>query len=101
MRKTDVVSAIAERTGLPRVDVLVALEGFFKEVKKQVTSGEPVYIRGFGTFQTQHRAAKTGRNIKKNETVQIPAHNIPKFKPAKEFITAVKENVVDEKEYAE
>lgn len=90
MRKADVVSSIAEKTGIPKVDVLVALETFFKEVKSSLTEGEPVFVRGFGSFILKKRAAKIGRNIKKNVAVEIPEHFIPAFKPAKEFMVAVK-----------
>jgi DNA-binding protein HU-beta len=54
--------------------------------------GEPVYVRGFGTFQLKKRAAKTGRNIKANTSVHIPEHFIPSFKPAKEFSSAIKQS---------
>jgi DNA-binding protein HU-beta len=90
MRKADVVSSIAEKTGIPKVDVLVALETFFKEVKSSLTEGEPVFVRGFGSFILKKRAAKIGRNIKKNIAVEIPEHFIPAFKPAKEFVHEVK-----------
>jgi len=92
MRKADVVSSIAEKTGIPKVDILVALEAFFKEVKSSLEEGEPVYVRGFGSFILKKRAAKVGRNIKKNVAVEIPEHFIPAFKPAKEFVLAVKES---------
>jgi DNA-binding protein HU-beta len=90
MRKADVVSSIADKTGIAKVDILVALEAFFKEVKGSLTEGEPVYVRGFGSFILKKRAAKVGRNIKRNVSVQIPEHFIPAFKPAKEFMIAVK-----------
>lgn len=92
MRKADVVSVIAEKTGIPKVDVLVTLETFFKEVKENLANDEPVYIRGFGSFIVKKRAAKIGRNIKRNVAVEIPEHFIPSFKPAKEFVALVKEN---------
>ena len=62
----------------------------FKEVKENLASGQNIYIRGFGSFITKKRAAKIGRNIKKNIAVQIPEHFIPAFKPAKEFVNEVK-----------
>ncbi len=92
MRKADIVGSIAEKTGIPKVDILVALETFFKEVKTSLEEGEPVYVRGFGSFILKKRAAKIGRNIKKNVAVEIPEHFIPAFKPAKEFIQAVKDS---------
>ena len=90
MRKADLVNTIAEKTGVPKVDVLVTMETFFSEIKISLSKGENVYIRGFGSFITKRRAAKIGRNIKKNIAVHIPEHNIPAFKPAKEFVSEVK-----------
>lgn len=92
MRKADMVARIADKTGIPKVDVLVTLETFFKEVKASLTEGEAVYVRGFGSFIVKKRAAKIGRNIKKNIAVEIPEHFIPAFKPAKEFMQTVKDN---------
>jgi DNA-binding protein HU-beta len=93
MRKADLVAAIAEKTGVPKVDVLVTLESFFKEVKDSLADGENVYVRGFGSFIIKKRAKKIGRHIKKNEPIEIPEHYIPAFKPAKVFVEQVKENV--------
>lgn len=90
MRKADVISRVAEKTGVPKVDVLVSLESFFTEVKEALASGENVYIRGFGSFVTKRRARKVGRNIKKNIAIEIPEHHIPAFKPAKIFVDSVK-----------
>lgn len=90
MRKADLINNIAEKTGIPKVDVLVTLEAMFKEVKESLAAGENIYIRGFGSFITKKRAAKIGRNIKKNIAVQIPEHFIPAFKPSKEFVAEVK-----------
>ena len=93
MRKADLVTAIAEKTGVAKVDVLVTLESFFKEVKTSLASGENVYIRGFGSFIIKRRAKKIGRHIKKNVAIEIPEHYIPAFKPAKVFVEQVKDNV--------
>lgn len=93
MRKADLVTAISEKTGVPKVDVLVSLEHFFSEVKNGLAKGENVYIRGFGSFVIKKRAKKIGRHIKKNIAIEIPEHYIPSFKPAKIFVDQVKENV--------
>ena len=93
MRKADLVNSISEKTGVPKVDVLVSLETFFSEVKDTLGSGENVYVRGFGSFVIKKRAKKIGRHIKKNEAIEIPEHYIPAFKPAKIFIDHVKDNV--------
>ena len=93
MTKADIVAEIAEKTGLEKVDVQTTVEAFMEEVKTYLESGENVYLRGFGSFIIKERAEKTGRNISKNTTIIIPAHNIPSFKPAKVFVDGVKTNV--------
>jgi DNA-binding protein HU-beta len=90
MRKADVITKISEKTGIAKVDVLVAMEAFFKEVKESLKAGENVYVRGFGSFIVKKRAKKIGRNIKKNIAIEIPEHYIPAFKPAKVFVDQVK-----------
>ena len=59
-------------------------------VRSNLESGENVYLRGFGSFVVKTRAAKTGRNILAKKAIQIPAHNIPSFKPSKDFVENVK-----------
>ena len=93
MRKIDLVNIVSEKTGIPRVDVLFSFETIIKEIKTTLASNENVYIRGFGSFIIKKRAAKVGRNVKKNITVQIPEHYIPSFKPAKEFLEDVKSKI--------
>lgn len=93
MRKADLVNAIAETTGIAKVDVLVAMEEMFKQIKATMENGENVYVRGFGSFVIKKRAKKVGRNIKKGASVHIPEHYIPSFKPAKVFMEQVKSNV--------
>ena len=93
MRKADLVTIIADNTGVSKIDVLVTLESFFKEVKGTLADGENVYVRGFGSFVIKKRAKKIGRNIKKKESIVIPEHYIPAFKPAKIFSDIVKEKV--------
>ena len=93
MTKADLVQNISEKLGLEKNDVQATLEHFMVEVKGSLEKGDNVYLRGFGSFIVKTRAAKTGRNISKNTTIKIPAHNIPAFKPAKVFLEGVKENV--------
>ena len=61
-----------------------------ENIKTSMINGEEVFLRGFGSFIIKHRAEKTARNISKNTTMVIPAHNIPAFKPAKSFMEKVK-----------
>jgi DNA-binding protein HU-beta len=72
--------------------VQAVVESLMNEVKNALEAGENVYLRGFGSFIIKTRAEKTGRNISKNTTIKIPAHNIPAFKPAKIFVEGVKAN---------
>lgn len=99
MRKADLVAKISDKTGIAKVDVLVTLEQLFKEVKDSLADGEPVYVRGFGSFVVKKRAQKIGRHIKKNEAIVIPEHFIPAFKPAKSFTEQVKGNADAIREY--
>jgi DNA-binding protein HU-beta len=91
MRKIDIVAKISDITGVPKTDVLITLEAFFKEVKNQVSSGENVYVRGFGSFIAKKRAQKIGRIISRGESIVIPEHYIPAFKPAEVFMEQMKD----------
>ena len=93
MTKADIVSEIADKTGIEKVDVQTTVEAFMSSIKGSLEDGENVYLRGFGSFVVKKRAKKTGRNILKNTTIIIPEHNIPSFKPAKTFVDRVKNNV--------
>lgn len=90
MTKIEIVREIASKTGLPTKDVLVIVESMMETIKTSMTNGQEVFMRGFGSFIIKRRAEKTARNISKNTTVIIPAHDIPAFKPAKEFMDQVK-----------
>ena len=93
MTKAKIVSKISDKLGLDRNDVQLTVENFMDEVINSLESGQNVYLRGFGSFIIKTRAEKTGRNISKNTTIKIPAHNIPAFKPAKVFVEGVKAKV--------
>ncbi|HRP52559.1 MAG TPA: HU family DNA-binding protein [Fluviicola sp.] len=94
MTKADIVAKIAEETGLERNEAQKAVESFMTSIKTSLVKGQNVYLRGFGSFIVKERAEKTGRNISKNTTIIIPAHNIPSFKPAKTFVEEVKNKVI-------
>lgn len=93
MTKAEIVNEIAEKTGVEKVAVQVTVEAFMNSLKENMEKGHNIYLRGFGSFVIKKRAAKTGRNISSNVAVHIPAHNIPAFKPAREFVDAVKAKV--------
>ncbi|MCH5308008.1 MAG: HU family DNA-binding protein [Prevotella sp.] len=91
MTKADIINKIVENTGLPKKDVAITLEAFMEEVRQcMAVEKENVYLRGFGTFSVKRRAQKTARNISKNTTMVIEAHDIPAFKPCKSFIAKMK-----------
>ncbi|MBO5015924.1 MAG: integration host factor subunit beta [Bacteroidaceae bacterium] len=90
MTKAEIVSEIAAKTGLEKQVVLTVVESMMDTIKTSMINGNDVFLRGFGSFIIKHRAEKTARNISKNTTIIIPAHNIPAFKPAKEFMEKVK-----------
>ncbi len=89
MTKAEIVNTIVLETGINKKDVMAIVENLMEEIKNSLKKEEPVYLRGFGSFILKHRAEKTARNISQNTTIIIPAHNIPAFKPAKEFIKEV------------
>ena len=91
MTKADIVNEVAKATGFEKTQILAVVEEFTKVVKGSLIAGEPVYLRGFGSFIIKHRAQKAARNITRKTTMTIPAHDIPAFKPAKSFVEAVKE----------
>ncbi len=90
MTKADIVSEIAKSTGIEKVQVQTIVEAFMDSVKGSMVKKENVYLRGFGSFIIKKRAQKVARNISKNTTITIPAHDIPAFKPAKSFASKVK-----------
>lgn len=85
MTKAEIATEIAKATGIDKVSVVTVIEQFIEVVKDSLAHGENVYLRGFGSFIVKQRAEKTARNISKNTTLIVPAHNIPAFKPAEAF----------------
>lgn len=92
MTKAEVIQEIANKTGVDKQDVSATLEAFFKVIKNAMAEHENVYFRNFGSFVVKKRAQKVARIISKNKSIIIPEHYIPAFKPAKTFVTKVKES---------
>ena len=90
MTKADIVNEVAKATGIEKIAVQNVIESFMESIKDSLANDKNVYLRGFGSFIVKERAQKTARNISKNTTLIIPAHNIPSFKPAKVFMNKVK-----------
>lgn len=91
MTKAEIVNEVAKSTGVEKVTAQAVIEAFMETVKGSLVDKEPVYLRGFGSFIIKHRAQKAARNITQQTTMTIPEHDIPAFKPAKVFVSAVKE----------
>jgi DNA-binding protein HU-beta len=91
MTKADIIEEIVMSTGITKKDVSTTIEAFMEVIKKSMLEKkENVYLRGFGSFVVKHRAEKTARNISKNTTMVIEAHDFPCFKPAKSFVSKMK-----------
>ncbi|MBQ0126895.1 MAG: integration host factor subunit beta [Bacteroidales bacterium] len=86
MTKADIVNEVAKATGVEKVTAQAVIEATMDSIKQSLVKGNPVYLRGFGSFIIKHRAQKAARNITKKTTITIPAHDIPAFKPAKSFV---------------
>ncbi|MFZ9581561.1 MAG: HU family DNA-binding protein [Crocinitomicaceae bacterium] len=93
MTKADLIAKISEETGLEKNEVSSTVESMMGFIKKSLSSGQNVYLRGFGCFVVLETNKKTGLNISKNTAIIIPAHNVPSFKPAKVFVEQVKNKV--------
>ena len=90
MTKAEIVKKISQQTGIEQTAASAVVEAFMEQVRQALIGGENVYLRGFGTFNRKHRAEKVARNISKNTTIKVPAHDIPAFKPSKEFLDKLK-----------
>ncbi len=90
MTKAEIVNEIAKSKNIEKIVVQKVVESFMECIKSSLEQGEAVYLRGFGSFIIRERAEKKARNITKNTTITIPAHNVPAFKPAKVFLASVK-----------
>ena len=83
MNKTELVAAMAEKTGLSKKDAESALNAFTGVVAEELKKGEKIQLVGFGTFEVSERAARTGRNPQTGEEMNIAASKAPKFKAGK------------------
>lgn len=92
MTKAEIVQQISRQTGIESHVVMQVVEGMMESIKNSMIDGENVYLRGFGSFIIKRRAKKTARNISKNTTIIVTAHDIPVFKPSKSFKEEVRES---------
>ncbi len=85
MNKTELVAAVAEKTGLTKKDAEKALVALMETVKEEVAKNEKVQLIGFGTFEARKRNARTGKNPLTGEEISIPEATVPAFKAGKAF----------------
>ena len=89
MNKADLVDSVAEASGLTKADAARAVDGVISSITGALRSGDTVALTGFGTFEVRARAARTGRNPKTGEALQIAASKAPGFKAGKALKDAV------------
>lgn len=85
MNRTELIEKIARETGIRQADVQHSIEGLLSTIIDTLTKGQKVDLRGFGTFKPEERKARTARNPRTGETVEVPAKTVPVFKPATDF----------------
>ena len=90
MNKQELIAAIADDSGLTKVEAEKALNSMTTNITKALTKRDKVTLVGFGTFSTSDRAARMGRNPRTGETIRIAATTVPKFKAGKELKSAIK-----------
>ena len=89
MNKTELIAAVAEKTGVTRKESEQVLAAVLDTIAEELAKGERVQLVGFGAFETKHREPRVGRNPRTKEAVEIPASTVPVFKAGK----ALKEKV--------
>ena len=89
MNKTELIAAVAVKTGLTKKDAERVVNATFETVTASLTKGEKVAVSGFGNFEVKAREARVGRNPRTKETIEIPATKLPAFKAAKALKDAV------------
>ena len=89
MNKTELIAAVAEKAGLSKKDSEAAVNATIDAITEGLQAGNKVALVGFGTFEVRERAARTGRNPKTKEPIQIAASRVPAFKAGKAFKDAI------------
>ena len=89
MKKTELIAAVAEKTGLTKKDAERVVNATFETITAAMAQGDKVALAGFGNFEVKTREARVGRNPRTKETIQIPASKLPTFKAAKALKDAV------------
>lgn len=87
--KLDIIKDVCMRTGIEKVTTSLIVDAVLESIRGFVVEGDTVQLRGFGTFSRKTRKAKACRDIKRNTVVYIPEHEVPHFKPVREFTVSV------------
>ena len=90
MNKTELINAVAETSGLTKKDSEIALNAILDTIQSAMKNGDKVQLVGFGSFEVKERAARTGRNPRTKEIVEIPASKAPAFKAGQAFKDAIR-----------
>ncbi len=91
MTKADLIEHVAQEVEVTRKEAGAIVDAALTSILESLRRGERVEIRGFGTFRTRTRNARTGRNPRSGDRVEVPAKTIPYFKPSKQLLEAVAE----------
>ena len=83
MNKTELIAAVAAKTGMTKKDAECAVSATFEAITASLTKGDKVQVSGFGIFEVKNREARIGRNPRTKESIQIPATRLPAFKASK------------------
>lgn len=90
MNKSELISAVAEKSELSKKDATTAVEAVFDSITSALKNGDKVQLIGFGNFEVRERAARKGRNPQTGEEIEIAASKVPAFSPGKNLKEAVK-----------
>ena len=89
MTKTELIAAVAEKTGITKKDAERVVNATFETVTESLVKGDKVQVSGFGIFEVKNREARVGRNPRTKETIEIPATRLPAFKASSTLKNAV------------
>ena len=89
MNKTELIAAVAEKTGMTKKDAERVINATVETITETLVKGERVQVSGFGNFEVKAREARVGRNPRTKETIQIPATRLPAFKASSALKNAV------------
>ena len=89
MNKTELIAAVAEKSGMSKKDTEAVVNATVETLTDAMVKGDRVHLSGFGIFETKKRDARVGRNPRTKEAIQIPATTLPVFKASKTLKDAV------------